>query len=65
MSTAFRAEVAKKYPAMLAKAKTSRLVSLRLFCVECMGGSRNDAKNCQTTDCFLHAHRGKAWEQRP
>jgi hypothetical protein len=59
----FRDEVAKQYPAMTEKAKTSRLVAVRLFCVECMGGSRPDAKACQNRECFLHAHRGKAWEQ--
>ncbi len=57
----FRDEMAAKYPAMVEKAKKSRLVAIRLFCVECMGGSRNDAKACKTVDCSLHAHRGAAW----
>ena len=58
----FREEVEKKYPAMVAKAASSRLVALRLFCVECMGGSRTEAKACQKRDCFLWPHRGASWK---
>ena len=59
----FKQEVATRYPHMVAKAKSSRLVAVRLFCVECMGGSRSDAKACATTGCFLHPHRGSSWAQ--
>jgi hypothetical protein len=61
----FKTEMAVKYPAMVAKAKSSRLVAVRLFCVECMGGSRNDAKGCETTGCFLWPHRGSSWKPAP
>ena len=27
--------------------------AIRLFCIECMGGSYRDATTCETTDCFL------------
>lgn len=60
----FRDEVAKKYPSLLAKSKSSRLAGIRMFCVECMGGARVEAKACKTTACFLHPHRGKSWEVR-
>ncbi len=60
----FREEVAAKYPALVEKAKTSRLVAVRLFCVECMGGSRNEAKACATKACALWPHRGAAWEPK-
>jgi hypothetical protein len=60
---AFRTEIAKKYPSLLGKATRSRLAGIRLFCIECHGGSRTEAKKCALRECFLHPHRGKDWEQ--
>ncbi len=60
----FREEVGKKYPSLLAKAKASRLAGIRMFCIECCGGYRADAKACTVKDCFLWPHRGKSWEPK-
>jgi hypothetical protein len=59
----FRDEVKRKYPNLLAKAASSRLAGIRMFCIECHGGDRVSAKKCQVKDCFLWPHRGAAWEQ--
>lgn len=46
-----RAELRARFPG-LAKA-TSPRSQVRLFCIECMGGSAKDARECETRDCFL------------
>lgn len=59
----FRDEVRSKYPALAERARTGPKAAIRLFCIECMGGSRSEARTCQTRDCFLWPHRGAAWNQ--
>ena len=49
-----RDELAEKYPAAFAKAKTSRSLAIKLQCYECCGGSRGEAKKCVATSCFLY-----------
>lgn len=44
------------------RAQKSRLGAIKLFCIDCMGGSRHDAKSCVSRDCALWPHafkRGK------
>ena len=59
----FRAELRAKFPERAERAKKSPKLAIRMFCIECMGGSVRDAKGCETTDCFLHPVRGAAWQQ--
>lgn len=59
-----RDELARKLPKAFERAKTSPKTAIRLFCVECMGGSTREAKACETRTCFLWPHRGAAWRQR-
>lgn len=39
------------------RAKTSRAAAVKLFCVECVGGVRQDVKNCTSHDCALYPWR--------
>ena len=55
-------ELKAKYPGLTARAETQRLAAIRLFCIECMGGSGRDAKACAQKDCFLWPHRGASWK---
>ena len=49
-----RDEIRTKFPnAAAAAATASRRQAIRLFCIECMGGSSKDARECETRDCFL------------
>lgn len=34
----------------------SRAAAVKLFCVECMGGSAHEAARCTTRECFLWPH---------
>ncbi len=52
----FRAELAARFPLAAARAETSRAVAVRLFCIECTGGSVRDAASCQAKECFLWPH---------
>jgi len=58
----FRDEVREKYPALAKRAQVGPKAAIRLFCIECMGGSKADAKACETRGCFLWPHRGVAWK---
>jgi hypothetical protein len=58
-----REEIAKRLPKAIERAKTSRLTAIRLFCIECMGGSSREAKACTQRDCFLWPVRGSSWRQ--
>ena len=53
-------ELAAKYPELCAAAPTSRASAVRLFCIECMGGNRGDAKRCAESACPLWPH---AWRR--
>lgn len=50
-------ELTAKYPKLAARAKTSPLRALRMFCLECMGGSPVDVKACTAPECTLYPFR--------
>lgn len=57
-----REEIEEKMPKTVDRANNgSKVAAIRLFCLECMGGRRQDAIHCTTTECWLHAHRGSTW----
>jgi len=59
-----RKEIKEKH-GRLAQSAT-RSAAIKLFCIECMGGSRKDAANCETQDCFLWKFRpGQSMPQTP
>jgi hypothetical protein len=60
----FRDEIREKLPKMAERASRSRLAAVRLFCIECMGGSARQARACETTDCFLWPVRGASWSRK-
>lgn len=57
-------ELRAKFPRLAKSAdKSSRKAAIRLFCLECMGGSPSDVRACDSKDCPLHNYRmggGKA-----
>ena len=53
-------ELEARFPVLAERAKTSRVSAIKLFCIECMGGNRAEARSCAETDCFLHSH---AWNR--
>lgn len=61
----FRDEIRKTMPKLAARAERGAKPAIRLFCIECMGGNKRDAKHCQTRDCFLWPHRGAGWSEKP
>ena len=57
-------ELRLKYPGLAARAdKGQKLACIRLFCVECYGGSLRDARTCPTRDCPLWGAAGAAWSR--
>lgn len=56
---AFADELRAKHPIAAERAKTSRATAVKLFCIECCGGSRKDAVDCAVTRCFLWPYRPK------
>lgn len=46
-------ETGQKYPALARNATRSVLAAVALQCIECMGGNRNDARQCVTKTCSL------------
>jgi len=54
-------EIAKKYPALASALQRSKAAAIKLACVECMGGSGREARNCTQQDCYLWPH---AWRSR-
>lgn len=50
-------EIKKKNPGLAKAAERSPLKSIRLFCLECMGGNRATVRKCTTTACPLHRFR--------
>lgn len=55
-SKTVREEMLVKYPSLVARSKTSRPAAIKLMCIECMGGSYSDAKECTTKDCAIWPH---------
>ena len=52
-----RAEIAKAYPRTVAAASKSRKAAIKLFCLECVGGSRIEVKRCTDAGCPLYRYR--------
>lgn len=50
-------ELRLKRPVMANNAKTSRKAAIRLFCLECVGGSAKDVKLCCDEICPLYPFR--------
>lgn len=51
-------EIRDKKPTLAKHADNGRAsAAIRLFCVECMGGSTADVRRCTTTECPLHNFR--------
>lgn len=50
-------ELKQKHPGMAHRAERSPLAAIRLFCLECMGGSAMEVSRCATTECTLHRFR--------
>ena len=51
-------ELREKWPDRAQKAKEgSRKEAIHLFCMNCMGGSSQEAAKCTATYCFLHPYR--------
>lgn len=62
MSATFRDEICARYPALAERAKNGPKAAIRLFCIECHGGSKTEARACQVRECFLWPHRGASWK---
>jgi len=56
MSDTIRDELARKLPRSVERYTRSRPTAIRLFCIECMGGSAIDAGTCAERSCFLWPH---------
>lgn len=41
----------KRYPLLVARAKTSRTAAVHLNCLECVGGSAHEVAKCHLTEC--------------
>ncbi len=52
-----------RFPSAVARAPKSKAASVKLFCIECMGGSSIDAGKCTTKQCFLWPHAFKRQRQ--
>ncbi len=54
---AFRNELRAKYPGRAKRALgNGKAASIELFCLECIGGSAQEAKQCESRSCFLWPH---------
>ena len=59
-------ELRDKYPGIAKKALKQPLSAIRLFCLECQGGSLSEVKECICKDCQLYPFRmGKGFGKRP
>ena len=56
-------EIAQRLPKAFARYPFHKATAIRLFCIECMGGSTKDAVTCEASTCFLWPHRGSAWDK--
>lgn len=58
-------EIRAKRPALARRADAgSRLAAVKLFCIECSGGSGAVAASCTVSDCPLWSAAGGAWSTR-
>ena len=46
-------QIKRRLPVMAKSAEKNRKAAIRLFCLECMGGSIEDVKICDCHDCTL------------
>jgi len=51
--TKLRDELRIKYPGKARDARRQRGEAIRLYCIECVGGSQHLVRGCETKDCFL------------
>ena len=66
MSVRLIQEIRAKRPALAKRAENgSKSAAIRLFCLECMGGSPYDVRACKTRECPLFWYRmpGKKWRE--
>lgn len=53
----FREELRAKYPGRAKRALgNGKAASIELFCIECIGGAADEAKQCESRGCFLWPH---------
>ena len=54
---AFRTELRAKHAARAKQAAgNGKRAAIELFCLECISGSAKEAKQCESTGCFLWRH---------
>ena len=46
-----------RYPERAERARRQRAEAIRLFCLECMGGSMPEVRRCVSPACFLYPFR--------
>jgi hypothetical protein len=52
----YREELKESRPDLVKRALKSKVLAIKLFCVECHGGSVESAGKCDVKDCFLWPH---------
>ena len=50
-------ELRSKHPKLVLRAQRTPVAGIRLFCMECIGGSKKDVRECSTTECPLNPFR--------
>lgn len=50
-------DLAQQYPELTERAKTKRASAIKLMCLQCMGGSRQEIRACSSSSCALHGVR--------
>ena len=55
-------ELRERNPVLAEKAKTQRRAAIRLFCLECVGGSQREVIACTTQKCPLYPFRRGTFE---
>lgn len=62
--TNVRDDLRARFPKLAERADAgSRAAACKLFCIECMGGSNQDAARCETRQCWLWPHSYRAQRQ--
>lgn len=57
-------ELRRKLPGLSGRSlRGSRGAAIRLFCLECMGGSRPEVKACSAPECPLFLYRDGHWHK--
>lgn len=57
-------EIREKRPSLASRAdRGSRAAAIRLFCLECMGGSAHMVRDCDTRECPLWSYRHGAGKE--